>query len=187
MQLFNRKKSNILHQEYEERIMHLQLQREISKNTILRIRSDMQELIDRATCADDLDQRILSMDYEEKKATLATETEHFEDLNKLIRQLRSAVLANERCKAFEQIASVSDCIDTYAVLKAEDTVDIRRTLMKEEFDSLDELLIQDGKKVWSIEENSEFARLVQEAAKRKKAVEQGGSTDEGETAAITDE
>jgi len=187
MQLFNRKKSNILHQEYEERIMHLQLQREISKNTILRIRSDMQELIDRATCADDLDQRILSMDYEEKKATLATETEHFEDLNKLIRQLRSAVLANERCKAFEQIASVSDCIDAHAVLTAEDTVDIWRAMMKEEFDSLDELLIHAGKKTRSIEENSEFAQLVQEAAKKKETVGNDESMSEEEIAAITNE
>lgn len=167
MLLFSKKKNHTSSQDYEERIMHLQLQREVSKTTIIKIRKDMQALIDCAVSADDLDRKILSLDYEEKKSMLATETEHFEDLNKLIRQLRSAALANERCRAFEQIASISDGIDTRAVLTAEDTVDIKRSMLTEELASLDNLLVHDEHGTRIPEENPEFVQLVQEATKKK--------------------
>lgn len=152
-----------------EKVLELQVQRETVKKNIRLLRADMQALIEKAAAADDLDRRILSLEYDEKKAELTTETSHFNELSKLISQLNGVAMVYERQKIFDQVANVANDIDTQAVLEAEDMMNARRAVMQEESDALDDVLRGNRVAADEMGESAEFSRLVRDAQLKKAA------------------
>ncbi len=150
-----------------EKVMELQLRREGVKKNIRLLRSDMKALIDRAADADDLDRKILSLEYDEKKAELNTETAHFNELSKLISQLNGVAIVYERQKMFDQVANVADNIDFQSLLEAEDRMTARSAMMQEESDALDDVLRGSNVKADMMSESAEFTNLVRNAQMKK--------------------
>lgn len=150
-----------------EKVTELQVQREMVKKNIRLLRTDMQSLIDQAAGADDLDRKILSLEYDEKKAELNAETVHFNELSKLISQLNGVAMVYKRQKIFDQVATVADDIDTQALLEAEDMMTARRTMMQEESDALDDVLRGSSVRTEELGESAEFTRLVRDAQLKK--------------------
>lgn len=165
-----------------EKVMELQIQRETVKKSIRLLRADMQSLVEQAAGADDLDRRILSLEYDEKKAELNTETAHFNELSKLISQLNGVAMVYERQKLFDQVANVADDIDTQALLEAEDMMTARRAMMQEESAALDDVLRGSSVKTDMMGESAEFTRLVRDA-QLKKAEETRSMTQQESAAA----
>lgn len=150
-----------------EKVLELQVQRETVKKNIRLLRADMQALIEKAAAADDLDRRILSLEYDEKKAELTTETSHFNELSKLISQLNGVAMVYERQKIFDQVANVAEDIDTQAVLEAEDMMNARRAVLQEDSDALDDVLKAGRVQGTELGESAEFTRLVRDAQLKK--------------------
>jgi len=157
--LFMKKKSNKASAQ-REKVLELQVQREAVKKNIRLIRADMQQLVAKAVGADDLDRHILSLEYDEKKAELNTETSHFNELSKLISQLNGVAMVYERQKIFDQVANVAEKIDTQAVLEAEDMMNARRAVMQEDSDALDDVLVSSQAYATAPEVSNEFEQLV---------------------------
>lgn len=149
--------------------MELQLQRETVKKRIRQLRGEMQALIDQAASADDLDRQILSLEYEEKKADLNTETTHFNELSKLISRLNGVAMVYERQEIFNHVAAVAENIDVQSALEAEDQMAAHRAVMREETDALDDLLRDGNAAADGLVESAEFTRLVHDAQLRKAA------------------
>ena len=164
--LFMKKKTNKASAQ-REKVLELQVQREAVKKNIRLIRADMQQLVDKAAAADDLDRRILSLEYDEKKSELNTETSHFNELSKLISQLNGVAMVYERQKIFNQVANVAEEIDTQAVLEAEDMMNARRAVMQEDSDALDDVLKADRVQDNALGESAEFTKLVREVQLKK--------------------
>ena len=149
--------------------MELQLQREAVKKRIRTLRGEMQALVEQAASADDLDRQVLSLEYDEKKADLNTETAHFQELSKLITRINGIAMVYERQKLFDQVATAAEDIDVQAVLQAEDQMAAPRGVMQEESDALDELLLDKTAAADGLGESAEFTRLVRDAKLRKAA------------------
>lgn len=152
--------------------MELQFQREAAKKRIRLLRSEMQMLIEKAASADDLDRQVLSLEYDEKKADLNTETAHFNELSKLITRLNGIAMVYERQKLFDQVATAAEDIDVQDVLHAEDQMAAHRGVMQEESDALDDILQEHRVCADRLGESAEFARLVRDAQLRKAAAPQ---------------
>lgn len=150
-----------------KKVMELQIQREEVKKHIRLLRNEMQELIERAAVADDLDRKIFSLEYDAKKADLNTETAHFNELSKLISQLNGVAMVYERQKIFDQVATVAEDIDVEAALRAENQMSAHRTVMKEDSEALDDLLRDRSVAADDLVESAEFTRLVRDAKIRK--------------------
>ena len=146
-----------------KKTLELQVQRDAVKNNIRLLRAQIQELVEKATKADDLDRRILSLEYEEKKAALNTEIAHFDELSKLISQLNGVANIYERQQLLNQVAKVSDTIDPQAVFAADDMMQARRAVMQEESDALDDVLKNSMPQQHAFAESVEFTQLVREA------------------------
>lgn len=153
-----------------KKVMELQIQREEVKKHIRLLRGEMQTLVEQAAVVDDLDRKILSLEYDAKKADLNTETAHFNELSKLISQLNGVAGVYERQKIFDRVAAVAEEIDVQAVLQAEDQMAAHRAVMQEDSDALDDLL--QGRSIAADElgESAEFTRLVRDAKIRKAAL-----------------
>ncbi len=155
--------------------MELQLQREAVKKRIRLIRSEMQALVEQAASADDLDRQVLSLEYDEKKADLHTETAHFQELSKLITRLNGIAMVYERQKLFDQVATAAEDIDVQGVLRVEDQMSAHREVMREESDALDDLLLDKSAPVDELGESAEFTRLVRDAKLRKAGTPQAAA------------
>lgn len=164
--LFMKKKSDKAAAQ-REKALELQVQRESVKKSIRLLRADMQSLVEKAASADDLDRRILSLEYDEKKAELDAETTHFNELSKLISQLNGAAMVYERQKVFNQVAAAAENIDTQSLLEAEDTMSARRALLQEDSDTLDDVLSAGRIHTADPGESAEFTRLVRDAQLQK--------------------
>lgn len=156
--LLNKKKRKAAAQ--REKVMELQIQREMVKKNIRLLRSEMQSLVEQAAAADDLDRKILALEYEGKKAQLDTETAHFNELSKLISQINSVAMLFERQKILDQVAAVADGIDTQGVLQAGDELTARRAMLQEDSDALDDVLKGSSIQAETLGESAEFTRLV---------------------------
>lgn len=143
-----------------KKLCEVQLLRDASKQRIRKLRAEMQCLVEQAAGADDLDRKILSLEYEEKKADLSTETGHFNDLSRLISQLHGAVMIHEKRRSFDQVAAVADTIDTQSVLHEDDLLTIRRSILEEEADALDSLLVESSASASTVVVDPGFERLV---------------------------
>lgn len=150
-----------------EKVLELQMRREMVKKNIRLLRTDMQALIEKAAAADELDRKILSLEYDEKKAELNTETTHFNELSKLISQFNGVAMVYERQRIFDQVASAAGMIDTQEVLKADDMMRARQEMMLEESGTLDDLLKSSSILTEEPGESAEFTRLVREAKLKK--------------------
>lgn len=155
---------------HRDQVMQLQIQRDTVKKNIRRLRNEMQRLVEQAVSADDLDRRILSLEYDEKKAALGNETSHFNELSKLISQFNGVELVYERQRMFDQIATVVDAIDTQAVLRTEDMVTAQRTMLQEESEALEDMLKNSAAGADEMRESAEFTRLVRDAQLKKAAL-----------------
>lgn len=151
-----------------EQVMELQMQRETVKKNIRLLRNDMKTLIEKAAAADELDRKILALEYDEKKAELETETAHFNELSRLITQINGVAMVYERQRIFDQVASVAETIDTQSVLRADDMMRARKELLLEESDALDDVLKSGNVLMGGTGESEEFAQLVR-AEKLKRA------------------
>lgn len=153
-------------QNTEVRIQSLQLQREASKKKIRRLRMDMQDIVQQATTADDIDKKILSLDFFARKGELASETERFQDLSNLIGRLQSMMAADEKRQRLNAVASLWESIDTHALVRERDELNVRRELLKEEvncFAAFDDLA--DCEDCFQID--NEFVQLVNTAMCKK--------------------
>lgn len=118
--------------EIDERIQALRQEREKCMQHIRGLRAEMNALVERAVEADDLDQKILSLDYTAMKGSLNAETERFQDLSRLIARMQEIQAVNARGKRLEYIAAVRDGIDEAAVRREEDEIAARRAMMEED-------------------------------------------------------
>lgn len=173
------KKKNAQADIQRKKCMELQLQREAAKKRIRLLRSEMQALIEQAACADDLDRQVLSLEYDEKKADLNTETAHFNELSKLITRINGVAMVYERQKMFDQVATAAEDIDVKAVLQAEDRMAAHRAVMQEESDALDDLLQEKSAAAQELGESAEFTRLVRDAKLRKLSAPQAEAESAG--------
>lgn len=116
----------------DARIQALRQDREACMQRIRGLRAEMNALVERAVDADDLDQKILSLDYAAMKGSLNAETERFQDLSRLITRMQDVQAMDERGKRLEYIAAVRDGIDEAALRREEDELQARRAMMEEE-------------------------------------------------------
>lgn len=151
----------------EKNIATLQQQLNESKEKIRKIRAEMELLIYQGTEADDLDRKILSLDYENKKRVLEVEEEHFNDLNRAIAQLQDVALVAIREKALENVTKYGESIDTEAMNKKADRVSARREVMHEETENMHAIIEEAKPKDGLMEENEEYSKLVSEAKRAK--------------------
>lgn len=151
----------------EKNITALQLQLNESKEKIRNMRAEMELLIHRATDADDLDRKILSLDYENKQRVLKVEEEHFNDLNRTIAQLQAVALVAIREKAFENVTKYGENINAQAINDKADQVAARREVMREEADDMHAILEETKPTEGLMAENEEFSKLVSEAKRAK--------------------
>lgn len=163
------KKKNAKASAQREKVMELQIQRDMVKKNIRHLRGEMKELIDQAANADDLDRKILSLEYDEKKMQLDNETAHFNELSRMIIRLNSVALVHERNKATTYMSDVADTIDTDSLLKADDEMTARRKLMQDDADALDDVLNNNRMQMEEIGESAEFSRLVLEKQLKNKS------------------
>ena len=114
------------------RIHALRQEREKCMLHIRDLRTEMNALVERAVDADDLDQKILSLDYTAMRGRLNAETERFQDLSRLITRMQDIQAVNARGKRLEYIAAVRDGIDEVALRREEDEIAARRAMMEED-------------------------------------------------------
>lgn len=118
--------------EKDERVQSLRQERELCMQRIRGLRAEMNALVERAVDADDLDQKILSLDYSAMKGSLGVETERFQDLSRLIARMQDAQAVESRGRRLAYIASLRDGIDEAALRREEDEIEARRAMMAEE-------------------------------------------------------
>ena len=146
----------------ENKIKALVSEREETRKRIRKQKDQMDGLIRKAAEADELDRRIYSADYRTTKEQFLAEMQHFEDLSRLINQLRNAGLTRERAAALEKIVAVSDAVDRDQLIANEDYVSARREMMAEEDERFRDAL-EDHEPERFDEEDAEFTRLVARA------------------------
>ena len=118
--------------ELDDRIRALRLEREACMQRIRSLRAEMNALVERAVDADDLDQKILSLDYAAMKGSLGAETERFQDLSRLITRMQDMQAVDARGRRLDYLASVREGIDEAALRREEDEIAARRAMMEEE-------------------------------------------------------
>ena len=165
------KKKSLKPRSTEEKIAFLQAQREVSKARIREIRACIHDLIAQAAEADDVDRKMLSVDFETQKGMLDAETEHFTDLNRLIFQLRGVQIVQARQDTLSDIEQAGACIDTDALIRAEDALAVRREMKQEADDRLADAFAASAVKTAGFSENEEFVRLV----RREQALRAGNA------------
>lgn len=150
----------------DAQIIDLCAERENCKKRIREIRTEMQRLVERAAGADDLDQKILSLDFRAQKSAMAVETERFNDLSDLIVRLQNVRAVDERCQRLDYIMRIDGGIDTDSVLREQDEIQVRREMFQESNRSadIDMNSALSGEQASFCELDEDFARLVQKAA-----------------------
>lgn len=151
----------------EEKIIALQEQRNEAKEKIRKLRAESQLLVQQATEADDLDRKILSLDYEAKQAAIRLEEGHFADLSRMITQLQNIQAVQNREATISSVARISESIDADALIRQETELAARRDMMREDAETLDCALAQARPDDTGFSENEEFAKLVSQAKKQK--------------------
>lgn len=152
----------------DRQIVELQNKLEDSKRKIRYINNDMKRLVQQATEADDLDKKILALDYEAKKSELATETERFQDLRGLISKLQSIQAIDENRRHLDKMTEVSDELDIRGLIRQEDEINARRSMLQEEEEAYAAVRaerVTGG--TFAAEQEDEFMRMV-DAAKLEK-------------------
>lgn len=152
-----------------EKIQALRQEREVCTQRIRALRAEMDALVQRAVNADDLDQKLLSLDYSARKGSLNVETERFQDLSCLIKRMQDIQAMNTRNKRIEYIASVRDGIDEAAMRRAADEVEARRAMMEEEeaFSAPYGAILEPGDNTFV--PDSEFSCLITQARLKQKS------------------
>lgn len=147
----------------QKRIEELGKAREEVRNSIRGIRKKMDALVQKAAKSDELDRKICSADYQTLRDQLQAEWQQFEDLSRLISQLKNARLTRQRTDAFEKIISVNSRVDLDQLISREDSMAVRRQMMKEENEQFQEVLDQTQRRSSLSGEDEEFNRLVTRA------------------------
>lgn len=141
----------------------LEAEREESRERICQIRARMEETIQKATNADDLDRKICAADYQILKDELQAEMQHFGSTNRVLGQMRSAELMQTRSKAMERIAEAAAGIDLREMAAQEDEMAIRREILQEEDERYREVMEEDAVQQAFFHEDAEFSCLVAKA------------------------
>ena len=149
----------------DDRVFELTLQRENCMKRVRALRGEMQALVDQAVGADDLDQKILSLDYAARKRALAAELERFQDLSDLIGRFRSIQAVSESCRQMDFMSELGDRIDVEALQRQEDEIRIRRDMMREEAEAVDAVAAAAPARS-AFEIDRDFADRVAQAAER---------------------
>ena len=123
-------------QSLNDNIIELTCQRDQCAERIRTLRSEMDSLVDHALTADDLEQKILSLDYEAKKLALNAEYERFSDLNQLITRYRSAQLMTNNSNGLAQVAAMGEKLDMAGLQARGDAIRIRRDMLNENAEQL---------------------------------------------------
>jgi hypothetical protein len=147
----------------QKRIEELGKAREEVRNSIRGIQKKMDALVQKAAKSDELDRKICSADYQTLRDQLQAEWQQFEDLSRLIGQLKNARLTRQRTDAFEKIISVNSRVDLDQLISREDSMAVRRQMMKEENEQFQEVLDQTQRRSSLSGEDEEFNRLVTRA------------------------
>ncbi len=162
----------------ESKIDTLMTDREETRKRIRKTKDQMDKLVQCAVKADDLDRRIYSADYRTLKDQLLSEMQHFDDVGRLIRQLRNADLTRQRAAAMEKIAKISNQMDLDGLIMDEDYVSVRREMLAEDDEQYLAALEQNNEHNDFYKEDEEFSRLVARAIVRESVA----SEDEVQTA-----
>ena len=152
----------------ENKIDILMTDREETRKRIRKTKDQMDKLVQCAAKADDLDRRIYSADYRTLKDQLLAEMQHFDDVGRLIRQLRNADLTRQRAAAMEKIAKISNQIDLDELIMDEDYVSVRRAMLAEEDEQYRTAVEQNNEHDDFYKEDEDFSRLVARAIIREK-------------------
>ena len=155
----------------EKKIAELQAQRQGIKDRIRKLKTEMDVIISQAAKADELDRKIYALDYEAKSNELKVENQHFNDISRLIAQMQKVLLTQEKQSVQDSVISVSNGIETEALLQEEDLMNAKRALMDESSDALEDALSDVFRDTPEMPENEEFTRLLSEA-KFQKALKQ---------------
>ncbi len=147
----------------EKKIGQLSMRREESRKQIRKIKNEMDSLVQKAAKADDLDRKIYSADYLTLKDQFQAEMQHFNDLSRLIGQLKSAGLTHRRASALEEIVSANDRLDLNKLIAREDYMTIRRQMLQEEDELFQEVLEETKTGQDTFMEDEEFNCLVSKA------------------------
>lgn len=147
----------------ESKIDTLMTDREETRKRIRKTKEQMDKLVQCAAKADDLDRRIYSADYRTLKDQLLAEMQHFDDVGRLIRQLRNADLTRQRAAAMEEIAKISNQMDLDGLIMDEDYVSVRREMMAEDDEQYLAAIAQNNEHNDFGKEDEEFSRLVARA------------------------
>ena len=152
----------------EKEIYALRAQRAACVQRVRTLKEEMNRLVDSAVGADELEQKILSLDYEAKRDVLAAETQRFQDLSGLIARLQKAQAVDEGSRRLDGVAAAGSRIDTAALLREEDELRARRAMMDEEerdFAAAQEGYDEKTRDAFAADEG--FAALVREAKLRR--------------------
>lgn len=155
--------------EYIRNQIELQNIRDEAKHEIRTLRQEMNDLIQRATTADAEERQLLSVEYEEKEASLADAMTNFNDTCKLITRFNGINQAQQRQATAEKILTISESIDTDKLIRDGNRLKARRDMMEDESAKLDTLLAESRVTSSAMPVNSDFEAKVRAAQRQKLA------------------
>lgn len=156
-QLFSRRNDT------DKRISDLIAQREAAAERIRQLRTEIDALVDQAVCADDLDTKILSLDYESRKTDLAAEMERFKDITAMIARLRNVEVIESNRRRIERVTQLGETIDIETLHRKKDEIQIRRDMMREAQEDVEDMKDLLACEPDSIDIDEEFSRRIAQA------------------------
>ncbi len=174
--MFLNKRKTLSEKEMKARISSLQAQREETKTNIRRLWGEMQVLVNQAVGADDLDKQIYASDYIARKDAFNAENEHFQNLSRLISQLQSMLLTQEKKEVFSAVSAISNQIDLNSLMEEQDRMHIQQDMLREEDQSfLEAFRASEPSAQQATREEKEFDALVLQAQADKAMQLQGAA------------
>jgi len=157
----------------DAKIVALQTKLEESKKRIRTLRAEMKCLEEQGVSADDLDMKILSLDYEAKKGELSSEMTHFRDLGMMISKLQDKQKLEATRKHLDTITQVTDDMDLDGLVRSADELTARRSMMDEENEEYAAMRAAhaSSEDAFSLETSSDYARRVNELRLEKRHAE----------------
>ena len=156
------------HEDADAKIVELQTKMEESKKRIRLLRTEMKSLEEQGLNADDLDMKILSLDYEAKKGEMDSEMARFQDMSMMISKLQDKQKLDEKRKHLDTLTQVTDDMDLGKVMRDADELTIRRDMLDEEYEAYEAARASWAASDVTLEPGSEFSSRVAELRVKKR-------------------
>ena len=153
----------------EERMEALENERRQMRSEIAQLREEMKKLVNEGVDADDLDRKILAVDYECLHTELQAKQEHFADLGNIITQMRTERLKEREAEMLRHMEDCYDTIDYAGIARNQDYIAACREVAREEREAMDSLARERTGSTCSPLSDIEFMREIARAREARTA------------------